>query len=864
MDEIPECIWDVAHGLVVLYRRSDRAPGSQGSSDGFPLVIELADGGEAYYAGELPADRRVWVVKAPQEGPFRLLFYPPGSPRRLAGEPIAAVRFDDQLRSDPDRPVGMQYRLGVWLFPSVAGSGGQRRPEPEEIPLEVGETIAEGLEHHGWQHGDPDGLAVYRLDGDALDAPRGPAVQPFRHLADKIDVSFTLVPDDIEAPEDLVILADFDQLSVPAIVIDLTAFGDAAEAERENFHFIHRPHDPGIVPKYIHGLDMEILDHEDRRYLCWPCDEACHLDYLGVYHAGGRILRPQGDGNAGVRLVSHERLESTNALIGMFYGDAYRLWPMHEIDLNVLRERAGVDSLATAGSEIRLNTAWAGIEERWANIDLAGADDATAFTLMAYAEFLEQLAKATEVRENAGLPGLMDRNGIPYRRFTAFARRPDLFYALVAEPKLAPVLRNGRLRADILMDKKQWSPTASLAAALEPDDVALAAWVDAESPAVQRALWLFMLAGGEISVWRDLAIPLEATDGGFDPLVSRLREARTEPLEGFVAPTAEDLGLDTRILDGPPRTFPDAMTRGEVIAKAKDALDSELAAVNEALPGDLEELRLDRGQLTEAFATASDHSGVPALDNLKQRVMVYCAPLGAAASELVPLLMELKTRIVLWGLAEVLGGIVEHGEGAEATDKDGPVVPPPPSDPDEPATDSPRVTDPAVMMHWLSGVLEHKAFDYPPRVLDPDGEDLDRLRAEVEGLLEDVEDFWELFDNADSQPLPRWTGTRADDSARMDAVLDRSCRQARRDLDAMDTETDAERQAIAGLLARIERIRSYLVADALWERTKERIRQAVADNPDPELRALGERMRTAGSEHWEGLAAALDDLLATP
>lgn len=868
MDALPECAWDAEHGLVVLYRSGATGTGQQG----YALAIELAGAHSVYFAGDFPADCPIWTVKVPTEGRFRLLFYSLDSPLRLNDQPLIAVAFDDRLRVDPTRLAGRQHLVRGWCLPTQ-----------ERIEVPLGASLTERLTEGGWAAGARVGLTVARYSSDAPDAPRGPAIHPLRERGAFIDVFFSQVADALPLPADGVDVAGFRELRTPAIVVDLTPFGDLAESLRDGFCFIHRPHGPDSRFSHTFGPRVPLQITDDHRLLVWACDDACHLDHIGVYFSGGPRLRLRQA--PGSRIRGYTGSAGEDCLVALFYGHDYLMRPTHAGDFAVdgLPCCAPLDMTEV---ELQLYAAWVAADGQLHSAAWRGAEDAGAFTHAAYAYFLGQVLDAG-VRGSGReqLPELMNRHGVGFRSFAEFTRRPDLAGALLAQPRLSAVLlRDGRSLTRLL-EREQWlSLSALLAAALEPDAEDLARWIEDEPLGVQRALWLFMLAGGAASDWRALAIPPAAADGDLTRLAELLRLAKA-PTPAFIAATLQDLGEDPRVLTAPLRSLEDAQARADAIRRAVGAVRREIDRMNPELSGLMPGRQLHQGDCPRAFSAALGAGPVADAAALRRQVLSSLPAWGPGAVNLGAAVMQLRTRVVLWGLLGLLGAeradLRPAGPVIDFAPPPGPPVVAPSSEPHdesppaaptpepaaksverEPAEVDPEVDpafDPAadpdqdhrqLLLWWCLRALRHQGWEFPP----PPGPDAGPVDiADVAAVLRECEYFWGLGEADEPQGLPPWAGARAQAQRRLLAQAGAAQQRAARYLQRCDPGgRDAD---LARAVARLAQLREYIAAETIWDGAYD---QAKALRHTAAGKDLWARIGQSAADQWEALAAEID------
>ncbi len=668
---MPACAWDTRHGVVVLYRHHGR-PEEQRA---LALVVEPADGGAPYFAGDFLADRLIWAVRAPRAGRFRLAFHALGPPARMDAEAPLRIAFNDQLQVEHTTPIGPGQRLMGWLF-RRAGAG--RRPGAEPLRgLDDGKTLADLLREPYWDPGERVGIAIARYTGHGGDLELGPAFSPQRGGAvQQIPVAFELFNDSHPLPEDSVRVIGFrvdapnpvtgrqlTELQMPGLVVDLSAFGERAESVRHQLVFIHRPHGPEARFLHLRGSDLELhTDGEGRCWVAWACDSGCLLDLIGVFYAGGEHLTPAPSRTRGLELYAHGQPPDTQCLLAQFFGSQFRLLPTHAADYAAWAREA-LGPLDMTEVELQLFSAWVTADERLREADWRGAEDAEAFTLLAYAEVLGLLLDAS-ASARADLPQLLDRHGIGFRSFAAFERRPDVALAIAAMPRVQALLRRPRLAGAALLDAAPRSPVAALAAALEPDAAGLPGWIEDQPPSLQRAVWLFLLAGGKAEHWHRLGLAAAAADTDLRQLAQRLQVALA-PIPPYIAAGMEDLGEDPARLR-PPRDLDEAEARLALMQDVGQALTAELTQASTALGRLHAAWALDPVGISKAFGAALEARAVPDLAQLRRRVLNLMPGLVAsggaaveqglalAVAELTALAHGVRTRLALWGLAQAL------------------------------------------------------------------------------------------------------------------------------------------------------------------------------------------------------------------
>lgn len=850
---LPACAWDAGLGLLVLYRQPGAVDG------GFSLVVAPGGGLPPWYAGELPADAPLWVIRVPADGAFRLLLYPAGAPVPLLGEPPpladgtpAVLAFDARLRVDPERPPGARARYEGFLLRG-AGAG----PLPCAVrSFEVGgaETLAEVL-GGDW---DDQGITVFRaIDAGPL-VLRGPAMHPLRVAGGGLDVHFTLVPDPPAAAADAVCTPAFAALAAPAIAVDLSAFGDAAEELRAGLWFFHHPHGPERGVAHWSGADLPLLtDEQGGRFLLFTADDACHLDLLGVATGGAPLLVPRADPALPLRGLP-EPPAATDCLLMLYHGDAWLL-PAATAAAYAALAREHCAPLDLAALTLTRDAAWLG--ERLHHGDWRGAQHAEAFTLAGFAYWRGRL--------DAVAGAALARHGIQTGAFVPFAARADLLCALLAEPALGRLLGRAAPAPGGLLAVGARAPVAALAATLEPDLPDLAAWVDGQGAEVQRALWRWLLAGGRARDWRALGIPAAATrgpdgsplsDAALADLVARLAGAWGADPGGALAATAADLDLPLPAPGG----FTAALARADALAGARAVLAEEVSRVNGEL-GALPDLTpLGLAPVLAGLGAALAGDGVAAPEVLRGRLLSALGGRGPQALELAATVTDLRTRGVLLALAGRLGvGAAPAPEAGAAIMFAPPAAAPPgpgaaPSAPAPdpvaaaPAADRPPVTPPATpgdALRWCLATLQRAEASWPPAAGPVP--DLAQGLADCAALLADLDAWWGL---TEAQPVaaPRWTGPQADQARAMIAAIASQGWQVRGVLEAAQGDPVADR--LRGVLDRIVAAREYLVADALWAGIRGRLAALPEDGP---LAALRGRADLAGPDQWPALAAAL-------
>lgn len=932
--EPPECVWDADLGLVLLCR--DAAAGM--AQRDLSLVV-APDDAPAWYAGDFPADWPRWAIKAPSAGSFQLLGYPRGALPASAGrpDPAAAVppepgsvalgdpssdlaselpgdpsndslpgqagalpdgrlfelRFCHALGLDPRRPASPGHPIRAWLFHPPARTGQAPAVQPLSVPPDC--SLGAALDLWGWRPDGPIGLAAQREQapppGAAFATRRGPLTTPLQ--AATIDCIFTLVPD-TQAPE--LALPGFEQLQAPALALDLSAFGAAAETVRAAFWCFHHPHGPGRDIRHWLGHELPLVDAgQGRQLLVCRFDDACHLDHFGCYFAGGPRLYARDDAEPDlpptVALQGLGTGDGSACLVARFHGDTCQLLPaLASRYAAVAREYCSVAD--PGGFSLPRAAAWLAADPALRAVphsDWQGAGAASAFTLLAYADWLTRLfaTPAAAVRRQAQAQGLGS--------FAGFVRRPDLALALLAEPALAARLATSPPRPGTLLDPSQLAPVAALAAALEPHANGLGAWVAAAPPVVQQALWSFLLAGGQASHWRALALRPQDLPADLAALAARLRQAFAE-LPGWISATRADLGQPP-LPDLPLTRLADAEARAAAPAAAAAAIRAEYDRLAALLP---EAAGSSCEALITAFDTALAAGKVATGEVLQRRLQAALATGDPRHQRLAQLIGDLRTRAVLWGLEtwrQMRSGVAPAVAPANSTaappaPTDAAPSPPalvelttasahPPasvpvsapvstqapasaSDPPAPPVSDPRASAPidvsssrsdlARLEHWCDRVLALAAPDWPP----PGTANPPLDAAQRTARLAKLYAFWGL-DRGHALPLPGWTGARAAAHARHAAAIAANggqVRQAARAAGAMDLLPVVER-----LVAAREQLAAASVHAGL--RTEIDVLAATAAPARAAALAdLGRQLRRSGPERWEALAAAADALVA--
>jgi hypothetical protein len=574
--------------------------------------------------------------------------------------------------------------------------------------------------------------------------------------------------------------------------------------------------------------------------LVWVCDDACHLDHVGVYFSGGARLRLcEAPGSA---IWGYEGTPGEECLVALYYGRDFLILPTQARDFAV-DGQAPCAPLDMGQVEMQRYAAGVVADEHLHNADWRGAEDAEAFTLTAYADILAQILDAGvpgSGREH--LPDLMQRHGVGLRSFAEFERRPDLACALFAHPRLQQLLLQGDRSLTRVLKEDRWlSLSALLAAALEPDAEGLARWVEDEPLGVQRALWLFMLAGGRACAWRDLKIPLAAADGDLKRLAGLLDIAHKAALPGFpafIGATLQDLGEDPGILTSPLRSLTDAQDRQAAILRATAAVRRELDRANRELSGTMPGRQLDPTGCPKGFSAALDAGPVPDVAALRRQVL-GSVPLGSAAVNLGVAVVELRTRVVLWGLLGLLGA--DRPEGDEI------VFEPVSADPPPPRPDfvfKPDQDHRHLLLSWCLLVLRHTGWEFPP----PTGAESEPVNAaEVAAALEASEAFWV---GDDAPGLPPWTGPRAQEQQQLVALIGTEQQRAVRYLQQAGADPE-----VARLVTRLAPLSDCIAAETIWF---ERLERAKALRNSSAGKELWTRIGQSDPDQWDALAAEID------
>lgn len=870
MDVLPELAWDAECGLIVLYRED---PGQTGDT-AYALVLEPQDGQGAYYAGDLPADAALWAVRAPAAERFRLLLYPAGTANPLVAEPVAAIPFDAGLRVDPQVPAGAFRHLSGWLFlPGAAGEGDQA-PLLQRVAVPAGRRLQDVLAEQGWALGDRCGISITRAGGTGPEAARGPSSHPFRQMQERVEVSFTVVPDPRPLPDDAVGVDGFEHLEIPAVIVDLTPFGDLDALLSEGFCFIHGRHGSESGVECTYGTEaMLYRDPDGRHLLIWPCTDACHLDLLGVYYAGGHRLVLREDPATGIRLHGTDQADDRGLLIAQYFGDDYRFQPPQAVEL---LEDLGMDAADLA---LRLHADWLIDRDAWPDADWQGAEHAEAFTLAAFGGALNTLLRlGTEGRLDAVPADLADA----LQSFGRFMARPELAFALSRDSDLAVALARGAMPVESLLDPASLSPASALAAALEPEVPDLADWVEGQDPRTQFLVWRFMLAGGDASHWRELAITPELAAGqDLTRLAGQLRLALDPPHLGAYLAVLDDMGLDSGPFARSPRGLDDVRERLLALTQADNTLGKELQSINRDLGFARAGLHIHRSDalaglgsaLESALEPAWGSGGLPDLGTLRGRLL---SRIGASGSDLIQLagaVGGLRLRASVLALADVLGLALDEPAAAVHFGLDpGSDAGPEPIEPDTelwspspgavgaplesqvvavPETQGETDADPrALALTWCTRVLRHQGLEFPP----PGGVgDAHWDAAALAAFLDDLEDYWGLADRGTPGPLPQWQGARQQAARRWTGQWQSGLDALRSRLGGDSTATELD-----GLIRRMERARDCIIAEWIWESVQSEARGLQRERDDPRLRDLVRRVGQCAPADWAVLAAELD------
>lgn len=874
MDVLPECAWDAECGLIVLYREDP------GRSDGGPyaLVVEPRDGQAAYYAGDLPAGTGLWAVRAPVAEQFRLLFYAAGTANPLAAEPVASIPFDAALRADPQVPAGAFRQLGGWLFLPGGDDEDIRGPLIQRIEVPAGQTIQGVLADQGWAPGDRCGISCARASGTGAEAVRGPSSHPFHQMRERIEVSFSVVPDPRPLPEDAVRIDELEQLDIPAIILDLTPFGDLDALLSEGFCFIHGRHGSELGPECTYGsASMLHRDADGRRLLIWPCTDACHLDLLGVYYAGGHRLVPREDPVTGVRLQGIGEADDGGLLLAQYFGDDYRVQPRQSVEM---LQDLGMDPTELA---LELRAGWILDRKAWPDADWRGAEHAEAFTLVAFGGALNALLRmGAEGRLDAALADLAE--ALP--SFSHFGARPELAFAMSDDGDLSAALARRGPRTESLLDPDLLSPVSALAAALEPGLTDLGPWMEGQDPGSQYLLWRFMLAGGRASHWRDLAFTPELAIGqDLERLAGRVRLAMDPPhLPAYVA-VLEDLGIGSGTFARAPRGLADVDERLRAMMQADQALGREIEGIDRDLAFAGRELRIDRSAVLAGLESALGAGGLADLDTLRGRLSARAVAMDRDLIQLAGAIEGLRLRATVLALADALGldlgespsedpfdpdvqsdPWLASGEPAEdplRADQPGDARRPPapayipaarvpdPAPRDGETRDEPAEADPAdLVLAWCAGAMRHQGLVFPP----PGPAAAPADAGALDALLDDLEDYWGLAEGMTPEPLPQWRGERQRTARRL-------LEQWRSGIDRVRSlAADAHGMGPGVLLRRMERARDCIIAEMLWGSIQSDARDLRQGGNDARIADLARRMGQAAPADWDALAAVLETL----
>lgn len=646
MEALPACIWDVDSGLIVLYRDGP----ASAVSGAYALVIDPADGQSAHYVGELPPDCGLWVIRAPSSPRFQLLFYPEKRTPPCSGAPAAAIPFNAALRVDPRVPAADFYHLSGWLFRPAESDDGLRIPMMERLEVPAGQRLHDALAELGWTLGEQSGVAVTCARGAEPNAERGPSVNPFRQLSDGVEVRFTVVRDPRPLPEDVVSLEGFTEndLEIPAVIVDLTPFGDLDLLMREAFCFFHAPQDSQAEVACCFGAEAPIVYAEDgRRLLLWACSEACHLDILGVHFSGGQGLIARVDEYTEIPLHGVDTQEDSSLIAVQYYGNDFRVRPRQMLE-SLEGFRVDTERLA-----MRLHADWIIDHHAWREADWRGAEKAGAFSLVAFYDLLNKLHHAlAEAAPASPLRALAE----PLRSLRHFFARPELGPSLLSVGTgLENVLARPGLRLDALFDPNLISPASALAAATEPEVRDLGTWVEGQNPETQSMLWRFMLAGGLASHWRDLAITPEQV-AGRDPgqLARRLRLTMAPPELSVPLAILADLDEEIAPLREPLRTLADADKRFDALRRASLALKDELDSIIQDLAFTRRRPTLSRDAARARFEAASPELDSLTPGDIRKRLLAHAAQ-DPDLHQFAGVIEQIRLRVTMIALADILG-----------------------------------------------------------------------------------------------------------------------------------------------------------------------------------------------------------------
>ncbi len=904
--ELPECAWDLEQGLVVLWRAAAQAPETD---PGFTLVVASADGAERYFAGDWPAAQTFFTLKAPASGRFEIQLYPLGALAALDGPPPAlpdgtpaTLALDARLQVSTDHPAGHQPIRGWLLLPPEDDSGW---PSPQPIDVPPHATLIDTLADAGWTADGHIGLAVARHAADAAACARGPMSNPLRPDA-VLDCIFTLIPDDTPPP---LALPSFATLGAPAIYVDVTAFGAALDELRAALWFFHRRYGPDDDLRGWSGLQVPVWDDAEsgRRYLACVFDDACHLDHIGVLTAGGTLLEPLPDAppDAEPSLALHHRSEAplgvSDCIAALFHGDACLLLPDLAAEYKA-RAPAECAELDTEALHLHLNSAWLDLSELSDVADWQGAAAAEPFTLLAYLDLLEQTLADTD----PALVPLADLLGIGARRFADFAQQPQLAYALVQEPQLRQRLAQA-ITAEADISVGELTPAAMLAALLEPNAGQLCHALQQRSPALQRAVWRYLLAGGRAEDWLRLDMPAELADtANLADLARRIGNGLAAKAPAYVVATLADIGA-APLADLPLTRLPQVLARAEAMEQAAAALRQDLKKASPALQQFRPGLTPDVRELLPRFEAAFGTGRVAAMETLRGRLLAALS--GATDSMALRMAVsDLRTRVALWWLAGALAVATDDGlaEGTPPRVEPEPVPNPPPSDghadaiaatrprpdtraPTEQSPDPADAEDTAAQAGDPPQATDASAAALPPpseastatprpepvsalqalawcRALLIDGEtrwppadataaaaaDLDLCEADIA----EREELWGM-DGPHPYALPAWTGERAErHRALAEHIRDIAGRLTKGAKANAEDDTGTLRTLIEDILA----LREQIAADLLWTEIKQAGTMALRA-ARPEHRAdLAQRIDYAAPPDWDALAQELEGL----
>lgn len=438
MPNLPECAWDAYHGLVVLYRDAAAASGQPDLA----LVVRMKTGGDTYFAGVFPACERIWALRAPTEDAFRLYFFSAGNEHGIADlrQAMGSLRFDAGIRVDPDAPLWVGEEVTFRLFGTTNGDRGKNATISERFRVRRGEppraSVRAVLARAEKSRTGPFGIVAAR----SKNGVQGPSVDPLRSDGPLIDVCFTVVRDTAPADPHGLKIPGFEELFVPAIEVDLSAFGTAAEDIRQGFHFFHQALGSTGAPTWISGKDIPLDKGGGRKILRRVFEDCCHRDPLGVVFAGGDNLRARDDSRDGGPM--RRAFGRTNCVAGMFIGPLYLPMPQESTGFAAMVEgRCGTFDMEAI--ERRRFCAWAAQDAAVAHFraDLRDAADACAFSLMAYLYFLRHLRQITRSDDPGAGTAWPDRLGLRFDALSDFLVRPDAAFAVMGDADLVDRVR---------------------------------------------------------------------------------------------------------------------------------------------------------------------------------------------------------------------------------------------------------------------------------------------------------------------------------------------------------------------------------------------------------------------------------------